>query len=79
MKTTNFTMRLEEHQVEKLDYFAKKMGLTRSQLLRNLIACEIDDLALLDKFGILRLGAGVRDLLTLSRNQDDLELLETNR
>mgnify|MGYP000440780050 CR=1 FL=1 len=76
MDRISTTLRITHKQASDLDYYANKMGLSRNQLLTNLISVELDDLALLDKLGILRIGAGLRDLLALAKNQDDLNAIE---
>jgi len=68
------TIRITQAQADKLDYYANKMGLSRNQLLVNMITIMNDDLALLDRLGLLRLGAGIRDLLRMANNPDDLAL-----
>jgi len=70
------TLRISHKQADDLDYYAKKMGLSRNQLLTNLIAIDLDDLKLLDKLGLLRLGAGLRDLLDFAKSPDDLNAIK---
>lgn len=69
-------LRIPPAQVDKLDYYADKMGLSRNQLLCNCVAISLDDLRILDTLGLLRLGAGFRDLFALARNSDDLNCID---
>lgn len=55
-------VRIPNETIKRLDYFSKKMGLSRQKLVANLLECECDDLALADKVGLLRLGRAVADL-----------------
>jgi len=71
------TLRITHDQADKLDYYSNKMGLSRNQLLTNMISVSLDDLKLLDNLGLLRLGAGVRELFNLAKNSDDLDLINS--
>ena len=58
-----FSLRLEKRLVVELDDFAKKMGLSRNQLISNCLDAGLDDLRLLNSVGLLVVGKGVRDLV----------------
>lgn len=77
MDRISTTLRITQKQADELDYYANKIGLSRNQLLVNVINVELENLLILDKLGILRVGAGIRDLLDFARNQDDMNALET--
>lgn len=47
------SVQLEPEFVAKLDAMAEKLGLSRSQLMRNLLQAAYDDAVMLDKIGIL--------------------------
>jgi len=59
--TTN--IRTNPETIESLDYFASKMGLSRNQLMHNLLVIGVDDLKTLDKLGMIRLGVGIRTMM----------------
>lgn len=67
--THKHTIRYTKEMSDKLDYYAEKMGLSKNQLMVNLLSCEIDELAVLDKLGVLRFGSGVRNLLEAYRSR----------
>jgi hypothetical protein len=48
-----YTVQLDPELVGKIDKMAKDLGLTRSQLMRNLIESGYEDALLLDKIGLL--------------------------
>lgn len=77
MDRISTTLRISQTQADELDYYANKIGLSRNQLLTNIITVELENLLVLDKLGILRLGVGLRDLLDFARNQDDMNAIET--
>lgn len=58
----------EQH--EKIIKYAKKIGISRQKLLENILANGLEDLALLQKSGILAIGVGVRDLAYKIRNKE---------
>lgn len=49
----NTAFMVEPSTLAELDYYAKKLGITRSLLIRNCVTSSLDDLRLLDKTGIL--------------------------
>jgi len=54
-------VRMTESEVTELDKFADRLKLTRSQLIRNLISCGIDDLKLAQAFGLVSLVSFIRN------------------
>jgi predicted DNA-binding protein len=48
-----YTVQLEDEFVEKLDKMADKLGVSRSQLMRNLMENGYDDVVMLDKIGMI--------------------------
>lgn len=78
-QTEKFTFRTNARLLQRMDYCAQKMGLSRNQLMNNLLACGTDDLLILDKVGLLSLGAGIRDLISLAHNPDDMGALDFQR
>lgn len=48
-----YTVQLEPEFVAQLDKLAAKIGLTRSQLMRNLLHVAYDDVIVLDKIGLI--------------------------
>ncbi|MBN2254624.1 MAG: ribbon-helix-helix protein, CopG family [Deltaproteobacteria bacterium] len=57
-----YTVMLEPSTVEEIDKLAEKIGITRSQLMRNLIITGIEDTKMLDKLGIIGTVKIARDL-----------------
>lgn len=55
-------VKMSKAQVEKIDYYAKKLRLNRSQMSRNLIDIGLDDMEILQSFGIYSLVGYVRDM-----------------
>lgn len=60
---TTITFRVDPQNLKKVDRYAKKMGLSRNQLLNNLVDVGLDDLRVLDAVGILVVGKGIKDLV----------------
>jgi metal-responsive CopG/Arc/MetJ family transcriptional regulator len=63
-------IRLQENQIERLDHYAKKIKVSRNQVISNLIDVGLDDLRMLEKTGLLVLGAGLRDLIRNIREKE---------
>lgn len=65
---------MEKDLVERLDYYAGKIGVNRSILMRNCLESSIDDLKLMEVTGILAAVRGgsalVRTLQKLSQTKD---------
>ena len=65
-----------DEQHEKIINYADKIGISRQKLLSNFVDSALDDLAVLDKFGILAIGVGIRDLAYKIRHKEiDASLL----
>jgi len=60
---TSTPLRTNDDLLEKLDYLANKMGLSRNQLMNNLLTLGADDLLTLDKLGVIRFGVGIRSVM----------------
>lgn len=58
----NVVFRMAPDEIAELDRFAEKMGLTRSQLIRNLVVVGMEETQLFEKFGIVRASITVRDI-----------------
>ena len=65
-----FSLRLEKTQVKQLDLYAKKLGISRNQLISKLLDIGLDDVRLLDSVGLLMIGKGVRSLVLKIRDGD---------
>jgi len=52
--TKQYTVMLQPSTIETIDNYAEKYGLTRSQLMRNLIVSGVDDMKLLNQLGIMQ-------------------------
>lgn len=49
------TLTLDHNLLEKVDELAERMGFSRSQMVENLVAMALDDVRLLDLFGLVDL------------------------
>lgn len=54
--------RLSDDELAKVDRLADKAGLTRSQYIRNLIATGVEEVEVMEKFGIIRAVITIRDI-----------------
>ena len=57
-----YTVQLDPEFVEKIDKMAEKLGLSRSQMMRNLMKSGLEDAVTLERFGLFsafRLGQKV--------------------
>ena len=61
LQLVNFRMTSDE--IARLDRMALECGVTRSQMLRNLVTTDMDEYALLKKVGIMRAAITIRDIL----------------
>lgn len=59
------SIKLNEHWVERLDKLAKKGGVSRHRLMRNLIEVGIKGISVASKVGVFQLGVVIRDFLNL--------------
>ena len=62
-KKKQVALYLTENENEKISMYSEKIGITRQQLMSNLINTGLDELKAMEKYGILAVGVGVRDLL----------------
>jgi hypothetical protein len=60
MKGVHVAFRMTDKDVEVLDKFARQLGLTRTQLIRNLISTGLDDLYLANSFGMISIIGFIR-------------------
>lgn len=58
----NVVFRMTPTEIEELDRFADKMGLTRSQLIRNLVTVGMEEVEIFEKMGMARAVITVRDI-----------------
>ncbi|MGW8180012.1 MAG: hypothetical protein ACWGQW_14810 [bacterium] len=68
------TLRTHQEILDRLDKYAVKMELSRNQLMCNLLACGLDDLAVLDRLGMIRVGVGIRNLVETARSKNPRQL-----
>ena len=59
-----------EEENSKITEYAEKIGISRQKLMSNFINAGLDDLAIMNKYGILAIGVGVRDLAYKIRNKE---------
>ena len=58
----NVVFRMTPTEIARLDKIADKVGITRSQFLRNLIVVGLEETEIFEKFGLVRAGITVRDI-----------------
>lgn len=58
----NVVFRMTPDEIENLDNFADQMGLTRSQLIRNLVVVGMEETEIFKKLGLVRAVITVRDI-----------------
>lgn len=68
--------RTESETLADLDKYAEKMGLSRNQLMNNLVNIGLDDLRNLDRLGMIRLGVGIRTMMEKLREPEQKILFE---
>ena len=61
---------LTDEEISKISMYADEIGVSKQQLLANLINTGLDDLALLKKSGLLMIGKGFRNLVYKLRNKE---------
>jgi hypothetical protein len=66
----NTAFMAEPSLIQELDYYADLMGLSRSQLIRNIIDASVEEFKVLEKTGILKSVVTVRDLFTLGERAE---------
>ncbi len=59
-----------DDQLEKLNKYSKKIGISRQNLLENIIKGGLDDIGVLNKCGIIAVGVGLRDLAYKIRHKE---------
>jgi metal-responsive CopG/Arc/MetJ family transcriptional regulator len=68
METTSTSIRLPNSIINELDMYAHKLGISRNQLMNNLLSSGLDDLRLLNRTGFLLMGHGYRQLVEAIRD-----------
>ena len=62
-KKKQVALYLTDAQNDTITEYANKVGVTRQKLMSNMIDNGIDELKAMERYGILAVGVGVRDLL----------------
>ena len=65
-KRKNCAFMIEPSLLKKVDFYSKKIGISRSLLIRNMIDASIDDLKIYDKTGALK---SINFFRTLKQNR----------
>jgi len=58
----NIVFRMTPSEIDRLDRLADKIGLTRSQFLRNLVLQGLEETEVFEKAGLVRAAITVRDI-----------------
>jgi len=61
-RSVQLKIKVTEEEAKKIEELAKKMEMTKSRLIRNLLLGGLDDAVFLNKIGILPLVKNLRDL-----------------
>lgn len=69
-KKKQIALYVTDEQHEKIVKYADKIGISRQKLLENILTNGLDDLAILEKSGILSIGVGIRDLAYKLRHKE---------
>ncbi|MGE4297636.1 MAG: hypothetical protein AB7E47_06370 [Desulfovibrionaceae bacterium] len=51
----------DEKTNQQIDYYSEKLGLTKSQFIKNIIEVGLDEARMLNKLGLFALGVFLRD------------------
>lgn len=62
------TVKMTMEEIKRIDEYAKRMKVSRSQLVRNLVKTGLDDLQLMRSTGLLSLAIKGYDVFELFRN-----------
>lgn len=80
LRSENVMFRATPQTLEKLDYYADKLQISRSLLIHNILVGGVDDLVLMEKTGLLAMGASIvkfRDHLRDNSGKDNNILSST--
>lgn len=64
----NIVVYLSVSEIERLTKYAGILKISRNALIKNLLNNGMDDLAVLHRLGVLRVGVSVRDLLEAKKD-----------
>ncbi len=78
-KKEQYTVQLEPEFVAQIDKLADKLGLSRSQLMRNFLHTAYDDAIVLDKLGILTTVNVGQKILTKFKEKYFKEQIRSNK
>ena len=59
-----------DEQLDKLNKYSKKIGISRQNLLENILKGGLEDIGVLNKCGIIAVGVGLRDLAYKIRHKE---------
>lgn len=67
---------IDQKALDQIDKLAKKIGISRSMMIRNLIYSSLEDIGVLSKIGLLDAGLMVRGMVEHFKENKPLELGE---
>lgn len=76
MTKKRITLDFEAATIERLDGYAKKVGVSRQKLISNLLEAGLDDLAVMDHLGVLLAGRGFRAARDMILKKADPDLVK---
>ena len=72
-KRVNVAFMIEPSMLKELDYYAEKIGISRSLMIRNCVNSSLDDLRIFEKSGLLRMAQGSANLLQVFKQARNLD------
>jgi len=66
-------LRTTEQRLDRLAIYADKMGMSRNQLMNNILEIGLEELDMMNRLGLLRVGVGLRSLFMEKKDQPDGE------
>lgn len=71
-KLEQINVMLERSDIDEIERFAKKIGISRGQLMRNLVKNGLDDATMFDKIGLLGIITSGMDAIRKLRKKIDM-------
>jgi predicted DNA-binding protein len=66
---------LTEEEMERIEKIAKKIGITKSRLARNLVIASLEDIEILEKLGFIEIVKLLKKIKDKALKEKDLKLI----
>ena len=66
---------LTEEEMERIEKIAKKIGITKSRLARNLVITSLEDIEILEKLGFIEIVKLLKKIKDKALKEKDLKLI----